>query len=88
MEMAQALATRMEGGGSAVREKIRHGCQLLTLDEPPAHMVETLSHLYEQARADYQNDPANSKKLGATPEHAALCLVANTLLNLDAALTR
>lgn len=88
MEMAQALAQRMESGGGSAREKIARGCRLLTLEEPPASMVDTLLTLHEGARADYLKDSTNSEKLGPTPERAALTLVANTLLNLDAALTR
>ena len=38
--------------------------------------------------ADYQNAPAESAKLAETPDAAALVLAANTILNLDSALTR
>lgn len=88
IEMAQALAGRMEKGGGAPAEIIARGCRLLTLDPPPKAMVQSLIKLYEGALADYRADAAAAAKLGATPEKAALVLVANTLLNLDSSLTR
>ena len=39
-------------------------------------------------RDDYRADPESAAKLAATPEAAALTLVANTLLNTDLALNR
>ncbi len=88
IEMARALAGRMEQGGGKPGEMIEHGCRLLTLDKPPRTTVTALEKLYDGALADYRADAASAKKLGATPEKAALTLVANTLLNLDSSLTR
>ena len=88
LEMAQGMARRMQAGGGSVRDVITRGCKLLTLDTPPPRMVETLLRLYEDAVKEYRNDPAAAAKLAATPESAAIVLVANTLLNLDRALTR
>lgn len=88
IEMAQALAGRMEKDGGSTRQKIERGCRLLTLDKPPRAMVESLAKLHAGALADYRADKNAAAKLGATPEQAALVLVANTLLNLDSSLTR
>ena len=88
LEMAQGMARRMQAGGGSVRDVITRGCKLLTLNTPSPRMVETLLRLYEDAVKEYRNDPAAAAKLAATPESAALVLVANTLLNLDRALTR
>ena len=88
MEMAQALSNRMERDGGSPRQKIERGCRLLTLGEPPRAMVNSLAKLYDGALADYRADEDAAAKLGATPEQAALVLVANTLLNLDSFLTR
>ena len=88
IEMAQALAGLMEKGGGSPREKIERGCRLLTLDKPPRTMLDSLAKLYAGALADYRADTDSAAKLGATPETAALVLVANTLLNLDSSLTR
>jgi hypothetical protein len=88
IEMAKALAGRMEQGGGKPGEMIERGCRLLTLHQPPRTTVGALEKLYEGALADYRTDTASAKKLGATPEKAALTLVANTLLNLDSSVTR
>lgn len=88
LEMAQALAGRMEAAGQTPRERIAAGCRRLTLEAPRSELVGPLVKLYEGARADYQKDPSTSAHLGSTAERAALVLVANTLLNLDPFLTR
>jgi hypothetical protein len=89
LEMAEALATRMEKeGGGSPRQKIELACRWVTLDPPPRPMVESLMKLYERARQDLQADSKSSDKIATTPEKAALVLVANTLLNLDVSLTR
>ena len=51
-------------------------------------MVDELAALHADCVADYQKNPAESAKLAETPDAAALVLVANTILNLDSALTR
>ncbi len=51
-------------------------------------MITILSRLATEARADYEKNPAESAKLGATPEEAALVLLANTMFNLDPVLSR
>lgn len=88
LEMAQSFANRMEAVGDSPLDQIRYACRLLTLDTPPRSMVETLHQLYRGSLEDLQKDPASADKLAPTPERAALVLVANTLLNLDTALTR
>jgi hypothetical protein len=88
IEMAQALAGRMQSAAGSAREKVAYACRQITLAEPPRAMVDTLVHLYEQAHLDYLDDPESSAQLGDTAERAALTLVANTILNLDQALTR
>ena len=86
LEMAQALAKRMQG--ESLAERIHQGCSLLTLEPPPAAMVQTLLKLHAAATEEYRKAPAESQKLAASPEEAALVLVANTLLNLDRATAR
>lgn len=88
MELAQAMARRMMDPGGGPREIVARGCQMITLQEPPQKMVDTLTRLYGDALETYSNDPALSEKLGSGPESAAAVLVANTLLNTDLALTR
>lgn len=88
IELAGALAARMSRDGGSIAEQIARGCRLITLDEPPALLVASLSKLHDDALADYRARPETAAKLAATPEAAALTLVANTLLNTDLALNR
>ena len=88
MEMAQSFANRMEVSGNTPEERIRYACRLLTLEPPPRSMVESLLKLYQGALTDLQAQAGSADPLAPTPERAALVLVANTLLNLDVALTR
>jgi hypothetical protein len=88
IEMAAALAARMARDGGSVADQIARGCRLITLDEPPASLVIALSRLHDDALADYRARPETAARLAASPEAAALTLVANTLLNTDLALNR
>lgn len=88
LEMSQSLANRMEVAGETPQDQIRYACRLLTLETPPDVMVNSLMKLYRGAVEDFQTDRSSVDKLAPTPDRAALVLVANTLLNLDAALTR
>ncbi|MCW1922451.1 PSD1 and planctomycete cytochrome C domain-containing protein [Luteolibacter arcticus] len=86
IELAQAFAKRMEG--ASVEERLARGYKMLTLQDAPQPVIATLAKLHADAKGDYEKAPAESAKLGATPEEAAMVLVANTLLNSDLALTR
>ena len=88
IEMAKALAQRMNANGGSPRQKIERGCRLITLEKPSRAVITTLTQLYQRSLTDYSKDPDTSSKLGSTPELSALTLVANTLLNLDLSLTR
>jgi hypothetical protein len=88
LEMAQAFARSMEDGGGTAAEKIARGYRLLLLTDPPAEKQRVLEQLYDESLAEYRQLPEESAKLAETPESAALVLVAQTLLNLDAALVR
>jgi hypothetical protein len=88
IEMAQALAGRMEKAGADPAAQIAFGARLLTLADPPPGMVQSLVKLFDGALRDFGQDAAASGKLGATPHKAALVLVANALLNTDMALNR
>jgi hypothetical protein len=86
IEFAQAFAKRMSG--ATPEERIAAGYKMLKLEDAPAPVITTLAKLHAEARADYEKAPAESAKLGATPDEAAMVLVANTLLNSDIALNR
>jgi hypothetical protein len=88
LEMAQSFANRMEAAGETPAAQIGYACRQLVLEPPSRAMVESLLNLYRGALQDFAGDPASADKLAPTPERAALVLVANTLLNLDRALTR
>ena len=71
-----------------LREQLAFGVLLATQQAASPAMLDKLTGLHTAATTDYQNTQAQSAKLAATPEAAALVLVANTLLNLDSALTK
>ena len=61
---------------------------MLLLTDPPVEKQRVLEQLYDESLTEYRQCPDESAKLAQTPESAALVLVAQTLLNLDAALVR
>lgn len=88
IEFAQAYAKRMDGHHADPAAKLSHGWKLLTLRDPDPETLDTLTRLYGDALAQLKVTPAESAKLADTPELAALVIVANTILNSDAALNR
>lgn len=88
IEMAAALAQRASTAGGSPRECIVRAVQFITLDEPPAGVVDALVRLHDAALEDFRRRPDESKKLASTLEAAAMTLVANTLLNTDLAMNR
>ncbi|RYD30492.1 MAG: hypothetical protein EOP87_16570 [Verrucomicrobiaceae bacterium] len=69
-------------------EQLAFGVLLATQQAASPEMRSELVSLHDASTADYQNEPGESIKLAETPQAAALVLVANTILNLDSALTR
>lgn len=89
IECAVAFAQRMkEESGPGVRDWIAHGYLLATGEMPRRQDHDDLVDLYHQALKTYQEKPSQAAALAANPEEAALALVANTILNLDAVLTK
>lgn len=88
IEAAQGLAKRMETHTADPRGQLAFGVLLATQQEAPPAMLDELTALLADAKADYEKTPAESAKLGPNPESAARVLVANTILNLDATLNR
>jgi hypothetical protein len=88
IEAAQGLAKRMAAQSPDAAEQLRFGVLLVTQQAPSPLMLDELSKLFAAARAEYEKSPADAAKLAADPGHAALVLVANTILNLDPALNR
>jgi len=87
LECSQHFAKRMstEGGGSA-EIQISHGYKLATQQQPSAATVKTLTDLYQQLVTDYKSQ--EHSKLAASPEEAAMVVIANALLNIDSAITK
>ncbi|BCU76344.1 cytochrome c [Luteolibacter sp. LG18] len=88
MELAQAFAKRMTATGSDLNGRIQAGYKLLTNEDASSDIVQTLAALHADAKTEFEKNPADSVKLAPTPDEAALVLVANTMFNLDSALTR
>jgi len=88
-EAAVALACRMvESGVSNPPAQIKIGYRLATGRVPATAAMADLVTLYDDALEEYQADELLRKNVAETPEHAALALVANAILNLDRVLTK
>lgn len=88
IEAARAMAGRMAAHTADFRGQLAFGVMLATQQVASLEMLDELAALLTAATADYEATPAESAMLGETPAAAALVLVANTILNLDSALTR
>ena len=89
LECSQALAKRMqiERGGD-LNAQIEYGYRLATQQHADEKITAVLSDLYQKLLQDYQKDPDLAKTIGDSPSDAAMTVVANTILNLDNALTK
>ncbi len=88
MEFAQALARRMADHAPDLPPRLAHGWEIVTLEVPDPETLDTLTRLYQDALTEIKANPGDTAKLADSPEQAALVLVANTILNSDAALNR
>ena len=100
VECSQALGRRLvKEGGDSVEARVRFGLRLVLQRPPTEEQVEPLVKLYAAELAHFRDDAEDAKKLATQPigpladgqnvaEVAAWTVVANVLLNLDAAMTR
>ncbi len=89
MEAARALGERMaKEGGAKLEQQLAHGYRLATGRAAAKADLADLAALHGETLAAYRKERTLAEKLGGTPEQAALTLVANALLNLDATLTK
>ena len=88
MEMAQAFAKRMTTASADLPAQLQQGYQWLTLQEASPEVIAALVALHADAFAEYNKNPADLQKIAPSAAEAAMVLVANTMLNLDSALTR
>ena len=82
IEAAAALAGRIRNRGGSIAEQLSYAYLAATQIHPDTETVAELTALYEDLKKDVHTVSAN---LGPDP---ALTLTANTILNLDAALSR
>jgi hypothetical protein len=89
VECAMGMAERMIAeGGETAKGRIGWAYRLATGRAPVADTLEDLVRLYDKAMRQYMADREASKPLGATPDEAALAVVASAILNLDELLTK
>jgi hypothetical protein len=100
VETSQALARRiMTDGGSTLEDRANWAIRLVLVKEPSNEELSTIQELYESELKHYQADAEAATKLATMPigplregvepaEAAAWTVVANVLLNLDAALSK
>jgi hypothetical protein len=89
VEAAEALAQRMmREGGPELREQLAHGYTLARLQAPTDEALAVLETLYLQAKQGIE--PAETTPVqkvvdqAEQTEEAAMAVVANVILNLDA----
>ncbi|MFM9058394.1 MAG: DUF1549 and DUF1553 domain-containing protein, partial [Planctomycetaceae bacterium] len=98
-ELAAGMAARMQAAGGSTRERIASGCRLLTLEPPPASIIDALATLHTDALAACARpaapSPADAGPAAAAAEDSArqadleaLGVVATAILNLDRSLVR
>ncbi|MFN8858070.1 MAG: hypothetical protein ACK50P_21045, partial [Planctomycetaceae bacterium] len=100
VESARFLGQRMiEEGGESTEARVTHGMRLVLGRVPSSRELEILAKAVERHRSDFQDDlPAAGELLGFgetrgdsqlhPADLAAFTLLANTLLNLDEAITK
>ncbi len=88
IEAAEGLAKRMTEHAPELRAQLAFGILLATQQTATPAMLDELAALHAAATADYEKAPAEAAELAPTPSAAALVITANTMLNLDSALTR
>ncbi len=87
LECSQHFSKRMKSeGGATVKSQIAYGYKLVTQQKASDHTVKTLAELYHQLVADYKTQ--DHSKLASNPEDAAMVIIGNALLNIDAAITK
>jgi hypothetical protein len=89
VECAAALARRVHSGGPATPALgIARAYERAAGRLPSPGTVDDLLRLYEASLTRYRRDPESAAKLAGSPEQAAMAVVANAILNLDAVLSK
>ena len=87
-EASLALARRMQRRGGDPRGQLAWAWESVTSERASLPTLDRLERLHRAAGERYAADPGLASEAGADPKTAALSLLANTLLNLDEALTK
>ena len=99
VEAAQALARKMYDSDENRRHRVANGFSIALLRPPSEQQLGTLHELYQTTHADYSEQHGLARKIAGiddkiefrddtAAELAALTVVANVILNLDAFLTK
>jgi hypothetical protein len=100
VEASRHLAAKMlTDGGSLPQDQLTTGFRVCTSRTPSEHELAVLLQVHAEQLAHYQQHPAEADKLlviGESPkadglnppEHAAMTMMANLLLNLDEVITK
>jgi Protein of unknown function (DUF1553) len=89
VECAVALARRMKDeGGPAPEAQVARGYERAAGRPPDSQALHDLLELYDDTLTRFRRDGASAAKLADSPELAALAVVANAILNLDAVLSK
>jgi hypothetical protein len=88
IEAAVALGKKMLQSGTSPDDQIRFGYEQTTSQVIRGAALAVLVELYQANLARFQQEGAPFQKLGSSPESAALAVVANALLNLDATISK
>jgi hypothetical protein len=89
---ARSLAKGMMNHKTQPKEQIRAGYKTILIRDISDQKLYVLEGLYDEALKEYRQDKMAATKLAAernaTPELAAMTIVANALLNLDEVITK
>lgn len=89
---ARQLAKGMTQQKAEPKEQIRAGYKSILVHDIAAEKLDVLEGLYNEAIKEYKGDKLAAAKITAsqraTPELAAMTIVANALLNLDEVITK
>jgi hypothetical protein len=93
LNASRALARRMiDEGGDSTESRISHAFRLATARPPNSAELEILGSMFTREKERFSANPEDAKELmrseDATPELAALTMVASTILNLNETITK
>jgi hypothetical protein len=88
IELAQGFAERMLSAADSPRSRISAGYQLATGRSTPQETLHALVRLYEESLAAFDANRDEARRLAETREQYGLTVIASTMMNLDALLTK